>query len=175
MPAGWLASFLILVALGAPRSAPAAALVIGADGNVVIGLRQANDSTTGFSIDPRVGIQLDTKTLRFTPEVMASFARFGKADRISLATQDHTSFRVVGGFRLASRTLVAPSFFVHGGLGRHALGDRHQLGPAFDAGLALDYTGIRYLSVGAQASYNAIAIDSLFDWVGIGLHAAVIF
>lgn len=153
-------------------------VMIGVDANAVIGLSDRNDAATGFSIDPRVGIQLWLGgDLLLTPEIMGSFARFGKPERISIdSPPDHTAFRALGGARLAWAGEFEPAIFAHGGLGRRDLGDgSHELGPAFDAGVALDYTGLGIFRVGVQASYDAIVANGLFDWFGIGIHGGLVF
>ncbi len=172
-PAATLCFAVFLASLPSPASAE---VVIALDANAIIGLRPSNDHTTGFSVDPRIGYQFELAGgLKLTPEVMGSFARFGKPDRISLAPPDHTAFRALGGVRLAFGRLFEPGIYAHGGLGRRDLGDRNELGAAFDAGLSLDYTGIRHITLGIQAGYNAIALDGLFDWIGLGIHAGLIF
>ena len=153
-------------------------VMIALDANAVIGLIERNDATTGFSVDPRVGLQLELgQRLLLTPEIMGSFARFGKASKISVdSPPDHTAFRALGGVRLAWAGEFQPGIFAHGGLGRRDLGNGgHQLGPAFDAGVSLDYAGMKVFRVGAQASYDAIVIEGLFDWFAIGIHGGVVF
>ncbi|HWV39174.1 MAG TPA: hypothetical protein VN033_11960 [Vulgatibacter sp.] len=152
-------------------------VMIAVDANAVIGLSDENDATTGFSVDPRVGLQIDLGAgLLLTPEVMGSFARFGKAERISLdSPPDHTAFRALGGLRLAWAGDFQPAVFAHGGLGRRDPGRGHELGASFDAGAALEYAGLGVLRVGIQASWNAIALSPLFDWVGIGIHGGLVF
>jgi len=152
-------------------------VMIAVDANAVIGLSDENDSTTGFSVDPRVGLQLELgKGLLLTPEIMGSFARFGKPSRISIdSPPDHTAFRALGGVRLSWAGDFQPTLFVHGGLGRRDPGHGHELGAAFDAGAALDYAGLGVFRVGIQASWNAIAISGLFDWIGLGIHGGLVF
>lgn len=167
---GWaLASLLgALLVAGTPGAAHAVDfdLIISGDVNGVFKTSEDDDRDLGIGIAGRLGFGFDTGTVRVTPEAMFEWDRFG---------EDDTVIRVLGGLRITGGEIFEPSVFAHVGWGRRNLHDTDDDAVAIDVGTALDFTAIPYLKIGAQAAYNWLELDPVFDFVTFGAHITFLF
>jgi hypothetical protein len=146
-------------------------LQISFDANGVVGLRDTNDHGVNIGLAGRLGLGFDTGVVRITPEGMFEWDRFGDNDHV---------IRVLGGLRISGGRVFEPSVFGHAGWGRRNFRDVrdneiHDDGFAVDAGAALDFTAIPFLKIGAQAAYNLVELEKVFDFVTFGGHLTLLF
>lgn len=120
----------------------------------------------------RLGYELDLAVLSLTPEIGGSYHALG--GRIDV--KHYAGF--VGG-RVSFGKVLEPGVFAHLGIGRLSadVGDASDTGPAFDAGVTLDFTLLPILDLGVHAAYANLIMDEgeNFDWVRLGAHAALSF
>ncbi len=119
----------------------------------------------------RLGRKMDLILVSLTPEIGGSYDRFNglNNDRI---------YRGFIGARLGFGKIIEPSVFAHIGVGRFDANVASHTAPVFDAGIALDLTFLPLINLGAHASYNTLFSQgdySSFNWLALGLHAALVF
>ena len=162
-----------LALLFALMLAPATA---SAEGKLAIDL-EANlpDDTpgleNGWGTGVRVGSAWDLWVLELTPELGVSYHTFG-------ASAD--AYRALAGGRLALGLILKPSVFVHAGIGHfsYAAGadDISETDLAYDAGIALDFTLLPWIDLGAHLAFSRINADppvGSLSWVAAGGHVAL--
>lgn len=140
--------------------------VVSGDVNGVVGLRDTNDHGVNIGIAGRLGYKLDIGVVSLTPEGMFEWDRFGEDDHV---------IRVLGGLRISGGEVFEPGIFGHAGWGRRNFSDTHDSGFAVDAGASLDFTAIPYLKIGAQAAYNLVELERVFDFITFGAHLSLVF
>jgi len=167
---GWALASLagVLLVAGTPERAHAVDfdLMISGDVNGVFKTSEGDDRDLGIGIAGRLGLGFDTGTVRLVPEGMFEWDRFG---------EDDTVIRVLGGLRIMAGDVFEPSVFAHVGWGRRNLENTNDNAVAIDVGTALDFTAIPYLKIGAQAAYNWIELDPVFDFISFGAHLTLLF
>lgn len=167
---GWaLASLVgVLLTVGTPTQAHAVDfdLIVSGDVNGVFKTSEGDDRDLGIGLAARLGLGFDTGTVRVTPEGMFEWDRFG---------EDDTVIRVLGGLRITGGEIFEPSVFAHVGWGRRNLNETDDNAVALDVGTAIDFTAIPYLKIGAQAAYNWLELDPVFDFVTFGAHITFLF
>jgi len=119
----------------------------------------------------RLGRKLDLMLVSLTPEIGGSYDRFNGDNN----TRIYRGF--IGG-RLGIGKLIEPSVFAHIGVGKLGANLGSHTAVTLDAGIALDLTFLPLINVGAHASYNTLLPQgdySSFNWLALGLHAALVF
>ena len=119
----------------------------------------------------RIGRKLDLILISLTPEIGGSYNRFNGSDDVRI-------YRGFIGGRLGLGKILEPSAFAHIGIGRLDANVVDHTAPVFDAGIALDFTLLPLINVGAQGSYNTLLAQgehSIFNWLAFGLHVAFVF
>jgi len=119
----------------------------------------------------RLGRKFDLILVSLTPEIGGSYDRFNGSnnDRI---------YRGFIGGRLGLGKIIEPSVFAHIGVGRFDADVASHTAPVFDAGIALDFTLLPLINLGAHGSYNTLLPQgdhSSFNWLALGLHVALVF
>ncbi len=119
----------------------------------------------------RVGRKLDLLLISLTPEVGGSYHNFA-------GTNESRIYRGFLGGRVGIGKIFEPSAFAHVGLARLESTFPGWTAPAFDGGIAFDFTLLPVVDLGAHASYNALLSQGnheSFEWLILGLHAALEF
>jgi len=119
----------------------------------------------------RLGRKLDLVLVSLTPEIGGSYDRLNGDNNARI-------YRGCIGGRLGIGKLIEPSVFAHIGVGKLDANLGSHTAVAFDAGIALDLTFLPLINVGAHASYNTLWPQgdySSFNWLALGLHAALVF
>lgn len=159
----WLATFWVVALIPAASWAQP---VVSADVNGVVGLRDTNDHGVGIGVAGRLGYHIPMGVVGITPEGMFEWDRFDDED---------FTIRVLGGLRISGGKVFQPSVFGHVGWGQRSLNEVHTDDVAVDVGAALDFTAVPFLRIGAQAAYNMILFDDVFDFVTFGAHVSLLF
>lgn len=156
---------------------------VGLDGEGVVPLSapvplSGNTLSGGGGFKIRLGEQFRFAGVRFIPEVGYGYDHLFATDDIgdAFAWDLH---RVFGGARLAFGRFIVPGFYAHVGYGWRETGDPYvgnDSGVAFDAGLLLDIHVIPRFGFGAHAEYATIDAQPYAPhWLGVGVHADVVF
>ena len=155
------------------------------------GPMDASGARYALGIGGRAGWRFDLGPVWIGPELGSSYlAYWGASDDAFMTTNGalpHAA-RILAGMRFGLGGRVQPAFYGHAGAGW--LG-AHEVGPAFDAGLALDFALVPHFVFGAQLGYNVVAVwrgrtgmmgpveiietPAVARWVSTGLHAGVAF
>ncbi len=155
----------------APALASAAENKLAFDGEAVL----PEDKTgfdNGWAAGVRLGHNWDLWLIELTPELGGSYHSFG-------GSADATAFRVFGGARLGVGFILKPSVFAHAGVGHFSYTampeDISHTGMGYDVGLALDFTLLPLVDIGAHAALAGVSGNAETDglsWVAIGGHIA---
>lgn len=130
----------------------------------------------GWGAGVRFGHEWDLVILSLTPEIGANYHAFGGAPEAE-------SFAVVGGGRIGIGFVLEPSAFLHAGIGhvgydRRIGEDVSHTSMAYEMGLALDFTALPVVDIGAHAALAGIAGDEdvdAFSWLAVGGHLTFVF
>lgn len=131
----------------------------------------------GVDVEPggggalRFGRKYSLFLASLTPELGVSYHRFR-------GVSDTRVYRGFVGGRVGLGTIVEPSAFAHVGLSRLETVEAGHFAPQLDAGLALDFTLLPLIDLGAHGSYNSVLPQSgnaSFSWISVGVHAALVF
>jgi hypothetical protein len=138
----------------------------------------ADDShDTGWGVGARFGHEWDLVLISLTPEIGANYHAFG-------GPPDAETFAVVAGGRVSIGFVLEPSAFLHAGIGHFGYdttsGDVSQTSIAYEAGLALDFTLLPLIDLGAHASFAGVGGDpdndlDAFNWFAVGGHVSFVF
>jgi hypothetical protein len=142
---------------------------LGLDLDYAIPIQESGvDPGKGLAL--RYGYKLDLVVLSITPEVGGGAYWFGGVAEPRLLAGS------LGG-RVAFGKVLEPGIFAHVGYGSLKVLDESRSGPTVDAGLTLDLTIIPLVDLGVHAAYDAVLIkdSDAFDWVRVGVHAALAF
>jgi len=118
----------------------------------------------------RLGRKIDLILVSLTPEIGGSYDRFNGDNQARI-------YRGFIGGRLGFGKVIEPSVFAHIGVGRFDANIGSHTAPVFDAGIALDLTFLPLINLGAHASYNTLFAQEnhdSFNWLALGLHAALV-
>jgi hypothetical protein len=136
---------------------------------------EPHDDGVGFGA--RFGHEWDLLLLHITPEIGANYHAFGGAP-------DAESFAVLGGGRVGIGFIIEPSAFLHAGIGHYSYEavdvEVSQTGLAYEMGLALDFTLLPVIDLGAHAALAGVSGDDeedldSFDWIALGGHITFVF
>jgi hypothetical protein len=125
----------------------------------------------GLGLGARFGHEWDLVLVSIIPELGVNYHSFD-------GELDADAFAVLAGGRVAIGFVIEPSAFLHAGVGHYnadTLGpDVSHTGLAYELGLALDFTLLPVVDLGAHASWMGISggeqeLDS-FDWGALGGH-----
>ena len=119
----------------------------------------------------RLGRKMEFILVSLTPEIGGSYDHFNGSNNDAI-------YRGFIGARLGFGKLIEPSAFAHIGVGRFDANVGSHTAPVFDGGIALDLTFLPLINLGAHASYNSLFAQgnyASFNWLALGLHAALVF
>ena len=114
---------------------------------------------------------MDLVLVSLTPEIGGGYDRFNGDNNARI-------YRGFIGGRLGFGKIIEPSVFAHIGVGKLNANFGNHTAAVFDGGIALDLTLLPLINLGAHASYNSLFAQgnySSFDWLGFGLHVALVF
>lgn len=119
-----------------------------------------------------MGQQLQLPLLVLTPELVFNYQTFAGGAETSV-------YRGLAGVRFGVGEILRPGVYAHLGYGSmdSAYAESSD-GLSYDAGAFLDFTLLPLLNIGAHAAYAGQALggsEPAFDWVTVGLHAALVF
>lgn len=127
---------------------------------------------SGGGAQVRFGPRLDLALVQIDGEVGLGLHTFS-------GTLSPTAYRGVVGGRLGFDFLLRPSIYTHAGVGHVNFSRGSNLTHfTWDGGLALDFSVIPLLDVGAHVGYNIILGNSdvsAFGYMVAGLHASLLF
>jgi hypothetical protein len=167
---------LLFAALAAATCAFSVARPASADatiaGDLDIGFPLHSRGNSGWGFGIRLGQQLRSKPMVFTPELGFTYNNFSGDSGPEI-------YRGILGARLGFGDVLRPGGFFHVAVGHFVptVGDNKDAF-SFDAGGFLDFTLIPLLDVGAHAAYNRVDADygsGAYAYVTIGLHAGLVF
>jgi hypothetical protein len=146
------------------------ALALDLDYAVPLDAPDGVDWGGGFAV--RLGQQLHLPLLVLTPELAFNYQAFAGG-------ADTAVYRGLAGMRLAVGEILRPGIYGHLGFGRLVSSvPGHSDGLSYDAGAFLDFTLLPLINIGAHVAYSGLALrksEPAFDWVTVGLHAALVF
>jgi len=119
----------------------------------------------------RLGRKVDFVLVSLTPEIGGGYDRFNGDANAGI-------YRGFVGGRLGFGKIIEPSVFAHIGVGRLDADFGNHTAATFDAGIALDFTLLPLINLGAHASYDSLLAQgqySSFNWLALGLHVALVF
>lgn len=140
--------------------------MLALDLDYVTALKEPASASGGGAL--RIGRKLDLVLISLTPEIGGSYNRFNGSDNVRI-------YRGFIGGRLGLGKIIEPSDI---GIGRLDANVVDHTATVFDAGIALDFTLLPLINVGAQGSYNTLLAQgehSTFNWLAFGLYVAFVF
>jgi hypothetical protein len=168
-------SLITLVACLLSAEPAAAQNRFSIDGEAAFPTNEAHD--TGWGVGARFGHEWDLVLIAITPEIGFNYHAFG-------GPPEAETFAVLAGGRVGIDFVLAPSAFLHAGVGHFGYdttpGEVSQTSIAYEMGLALDFTLLPVIDLGVHAAYAGVGGDpdndiDTFDWLAVGGHVSFVF